>query len=134
MKLFLQKKCKIFERWGLHPSVSGGWGLCPQTPSLWRLGASPPDPHCEFLATPLSGLMFASLALYYSASLQLCPLRTLLLPNANFTTAWHICRCNRGNCIPMKDVNNGFPNCLTGEDEDQLVEKQNCEVRFESIL
>ena len=27
------------------PRTSGGWGLCPQTPSLWRLGASPPDPH-----------------------------------------------------------------------------------------
>ena len=35
MKLFLQKKCKIFERWGLRP----------QTPSLRRLGAPPPDPH-----------------------------------------------------------------------------------------
>ena len=28
-----------------HPRASGGWGLCPQTPSLRRLGASPPDPH-----------------------------------------------------------------------------------------
>ena len=27
------------------PRASGGWGLCPQTPSLRRLGASPPDPH-----------------------------------------------------------------------------------------
>ena len=25
------------------PRASGGWGLCPQTPSLQRLGASPPD-------------------------------------------------------------------------------------------
>ena len=51
--------------------ASGGWGLCPQTPSLRQLGASPPDPHwppaaggsalrppkqpphCEFLATRL---------------------------------------------------------------------------------
>ena len=48
MKLFLQKKCKIFERWGLRPQTpvppaaggfsskpplaSGGWGLRPQTP------------------------------------------------------------------------------------------------------
>ena len=47
MKLFLQKKCKIFERWGLRPHTpvppaaggfspkppaSGGWGLRPQTP------------------------------------------------------------------------------------------------------
>ena len=37
---YLSKKCKIFD-----PRVSGGWGLCPQTPSLLRLGASPPDPH-----------------------------------------------------------------------------------------
>ena len=28
-----------------HPRASGGWGLCPQTPSLRRLGAEPPDPH-----------------------------------------------------------------------------------------
>ena len=27
------------------PRASGGWGLCPQTPRLRRLGASPPDPH-----------------------------------------------------------------------------------------
>ena len=26
------------------PRASCGWGLCPQTPSLRRLGASPPDP------------------------------------------------------------------------------------------
>ena len=65
MKLFLQKKCKDLR-------ASGGWGLCPQTPSLRRLGALPPDPHwppvaggsaprppkqlphCEFLATRLA--------------------------------------------------------------------------------
>ena len=53
------------------PRAFGGWGLCPQTPSLRRLGASPPDPHwppaargsahrspkqpphCKFLATRL---------------------------------------------------------------------------------
>ena len=53
------------------PRASGGWGLCPRTPSLQRLGASPPDPHwhpaaggsaprtpkqpphCEFLTTRL---------------------------------------------------------------------------------
>ena len=58
MKLFLQKKCKIFERWGLHPQppaaggfaprpplASGGWGLRPQNPKT--------APHCEFLATRL---------------------------------------------------------------------------------
>ena len=27
------------------PRASGGWGLCPQTPSLWQLEASPPDHH-----------------------------------------------------------------------------------------
>ena len=27
------------------PRASGGWGLCPQAPSLRQLGASPPDPH-----------------------------------------------------------------------------------------
>ena len=27
------------------PRASGGWGLCPQTPSLRQLGALPPDPH-----------------------------------------------------------------------------------------
>ena len=27
------------------PRASGGWGLCPQTPSLRQLGASPPHPH-----------------------------------------------------------------------------------------
>ena len=54
-----------------YSRASGGWGLCPRTPSLRRLGASPPDPHwhpaaggsaprnpkqpphCEFLATRL---------------------------------------------------------------------------------
>ena len=30
------------------PRASGGWGLCPQTPSLRRLGASPPDPLLAF--------------------------------------------------------------------------------------
>ena len=60
MKLFLQKKCKIFERWGLRPHTpvppaaggfapkppaSGGWGLRPQTPiGLRRLGAPPQTP------------------------------------------------------------------------------------------
>ena len=37
MKLFLQKKCKIFERWGLRlqtplPSAVGGFAPNPQTP------------------------------------------------------------------------------------------------------
>ena len=34
MKLFLQNKCKIFERWGLRP----------QTQGLRRLGALSPNP------------------------------------------------------------------------------------------
>ena len=57
------------------PRASGGWGLCPQTPSLRQLGASLPDPHwppaaggsaprppqtapphCEFLATHLRAM------------------------------------------------------------------------------
>ena len=28
----------------LDPRAYGGWGLCPQTLSLRRLGAKPPDP------------------------------------------------------------------------------------------
>ena len=72
MKLFLQKKCKIFERWGLRPQSPclRRLGALPRTPSLRRwelrlqtpigirqLGAPPPEPqtapHCEFLATRL---------------------------------------------------------------------------------
>ena len=63
MKLFLQKKCKIFERWGLRPQTpmpsatggfapeppgSGGWGLCPQTPKTappLRISGYAPDLH-----------------------------------------------------------------------------------------
>ena len=74
MKLFLQKNAS-FRALGSKPPdprASGGWGLCPQTPSLRQLEASPPDPHwppaaggsaprppkqppphCEFLATRL---------------------------------------------------------------------------------
>ena len=60
MKLFLQNKCKHFERLGLRPQTPvppaagglapkppgfSGWGLRPQTPiGLRRLGAPPPDP------------------------------------------------------------------------------------------
>ena len=32
------------------PRASDGWGLCPQAPSLWRLEASPPDPHWPLAA------------------------------------------------------------------------------------
>ena len=50
MKLFWQKKCNIFERWGLHPQTpvppaAGGFAPYPQTPKT--------APHCEFLATRL---------------------------------------------------------------------------------
>ena len=50
MKLFSQKKCKIFERWGLRPHTpmppaAGGFAPKPPAPiGLRRLGASPPDP------------------------------------------------------------------------------------------
>ena len=75
MKLFLQKKCRIFERWGLRPQTPvppaagalpqnpqslAAWGLRPQTSiGFRRLRAPPPDPqnslpHCEFLATRLN--------------------------------------------------------------------------------
>ena len=77
MKLFLQKKGKIFETLvppaardsASRPRASGGWGLCPQPPSLRRLGALPQDlhwppaaapksaPHCEFLAARLIGFL-----------------------------------------------------------------------------
>ena len=32
------------------PRASGGWGLCPQTPSLRLLEVSPPDPHWPLAA------------------------------------------------------------------------------------
>ena len=70
IKLFLQKKCKIFERWGLRPqtsmspaavgfaprpTASGGWVLSSWTSnSFRRLRSQTPKtatPHCEFLAT-----------------------------------------------------------------------------------
>ena len=46
MKLFLQKKCRIFERWGLRPQtpVPPAAGALPP-PASGGLGASPPDPH-----------------------------------------------------------------------------------------
>ena len=47
MKIFLQKM-QNFRALGApapDPRASGGWRLCPQTPSLRQLGASPPDPH-----------------------------------------------------------------------------------------
>ena len=45
-----------------HPRASGGWGLCPQTPSLWQLEAPPPDPQ---ISSPL--LRISGYALGFSA-------------------------------------------------------------------
>ena len=43
------------------PRASGGWGLCPQTPSLRRPQTPKTSPpHCEFLATRLIKLMLVS--------------------------------------------------------------------------
>ena len=53
------KKTQDFRALGApppNPRASGGWGLCPHTPSLRWLGASPQDPHWEFLATRLDSL------------------------------------------------------------------------------
>ena len=45
MKLFLQKKCKIFERWGLHPQT-------PVHPAAWGFPAS--DLRASSLRPPLA--------------------------------------------------------------------------------
>ena len=66
--LFLQKNAKFL-------SAGGKWAkFRPQAPSLWRLGALPPDPHwppaargsapkqpphCEFLATRLAIIQYS---------------------------------------------------------------------------
>ena len=52
IKMTLELSCfckKMQNFWALrapppHPCASGGWGLCPQTPSLRRLGTSPSGP------------------------------------------------------------------------------------------
>ena len=46
INLFLQKKAEFSRAGGSPPDprASGGWGLCPQTPSLRRLGAKPSHP------------------------------------------------------------------------------------------
>ena len=79
IKLFLQKKCKIFERWGLRPQTlvtpaAGGfaprppafsnWGLSPQTPKL----APPPIVNFwlyRFLFCCISHFMIISLKFSY---------------------------------------------------------------------
>ena len=60
MKLFLQKKYKIFERWGLRPQTPvppAAGGFAPKPPLAsggWMLHHPPtPPPNCEFLATRL---------------------------------------------------------------------------------
>ena len=78
------------------PRASGGWGLCPQTPSLRQLGASPPDPHwppaaggsapippkqpphCEFLATRLHSRWYTvllALGFIFQFALQSIPFK-----------------------------------------------------------
>ena len=47
MKLFLQKKCKIFERWGLRPHTpvppaAGGFAPKPQPPAAGGFAPRPP--------------------------------------------------------------------------------------------
>ena len=52
------------------PLASGGWGFCPQTPSLQQLGASPPDPQNS---PPLRIFGFApvdNIATYNASTLQ----------------------------------------------------------------
>ena len=46
IKLFLQKNAKFLSARGKpsDPRASGGWGLCPQTPSLRQLGIRPQTP------------------------------------------------------------------------------------------
>ena len=67
----------------LHHRASGGWGLCPQTPFLRWLGASPPDPktapHFEFLATHL----------FFNSSV-LCANPTYKYPNMLFEYYLHL--------------------------------------------
>ena len=55
--VILQKKENFLcaGRSASRPRTFSNWGLCAQTPSLWRMEASPPGPqnsssHCEFLA------------------------------------------------------------------------------------
>ena len=57
MKLFLQKKCKIFE--APRPPCLRRLGALPPTPQPPAAGGAAPDPqnspHCKFLATRLGG-------------------------------------------------------------------------------
>ena len=58
IKLFLPKKLKFFESWGIRstPYASGGWGPCPRPQLPLVVGGSAPrppqrPPHCKFLVT-----------------------------------------------------------------------------------
>ena len=78
MKLFLQKKCKIFERWGLRPQTPlppAAGGFASKPPSLWRLGASPP-----LRISGYAPVMYAISQLYviYVAVMLLFPLQMFM--------------------------------------------------------
>ena len=99
------KKMQNFRALGApppDPRSSGGKGLYPQTPSLWQQGASPPDPHwppvaggsaprppkqpphCEFLATRLTGRihnMHSNLTLPRQAILNIASVLPFILRN-----------------------------------------------------
>ena len=55
-KLFLKKKCKIFER----------WGLCPQSPVPSAAGGSAPRPPKQPPQLRISGYAFATLCAIYN--------------------------------------------------------------------
>ena len=56
------------------PRAYGGWGLCPQTPSLWQLGASPPDPQ-NSRPLRISGYAFA----YFPLTLELAAISRAII-------------------------------------------------------
>ena len=76
MKLFLQKKCKILERWELRsqtPVTPAAGGFAPKLPASggWGLNPRPPKqpPHCKFLATRLDVTVCITVRTGLSASL-----------------------------------------------------------------
>ena len=58
MKLFLQKKCKIFERWGLRPQIPvplAAGGFAPKPPdSHWPPAAGGSAPRPPQTAPPIA--------------------------------------------------------------------------------
>ena len=56
------------------PRASGGWGLCPRTPSLRRLGALPQDPHWHPVAETQNSPPIANFWLRACVSSQNYPL------------------------------------------------------------